>query len=339
MSVPITPQGFDVQQGNQQVYLSWDIAAGVTSYSIQRSVDGITYTNLATSTVPDYTDAAVTLGTQYYYQVASVLGSSTSPYTVPLTAIPTPSSELSLMELRLRCQQRADRVNSQFVTTNEWNFFINQAMYELYDLLITVYEDYFAAPPLLFQFDGQNSQFALPNGSNYITNGTAAEPFYKMLGVDLGLNSSNNGFVTMNKFNFIDRNKFIYPNTASTLYGVFNLQYRIFGTNIKFIPTPSAGQPCQLWYIPRLTTLLKDNDVTELGFSGWLQYAIVRAAKYALDKEESDTSTLDQELMFMKTRIEETATNRDAGQPDTISNTQYGNGTGAPGWNGNWGGY
>jgi hypothetical protein len=69
--------------------------------------------------------------------------------------------------------------------------------------------------------------------------------------------------------------------------------------------------------------LLKDNDLTTLGYSGWLRYPIVRAAKYALDKEEgSDTSKLDQELAFLKLRIEQTSQNRDAGVPDTISNTR-----------------
>jgi hypothetical protein len=61
-----------------------------------------------------------------------------------------------------------------------------------------------------------------------------------------------------------------------------------------------------------------------------------------LDKEESDTTKLDQELVFLKQRIEESAVNRDAGQPDTISNVRqgrdFGNGSGW-GWNGSIGGF
>ncbi len=78
-----------------------------------------------------------------------------------------------------------------------------------------------------------------------------------------------------------------------------------------------------MWYSPKLPALLKDSDVTTLGYSGWLRYPIVRAAKYALDKEEgSDTSKLDAEIAFLKLRIEEASQNRDAGIPDTISNTR-----------------
>ena len=323
MAIPGIPQNFYLQQANQQVFLSWDLQAGATSYSVQRSTDGVTFTSLATPTANNYLDTSVTIGVQYFYQVASVNGSGTGIYTSAQNCVPTPTGEMSLGEIRVRAQQRADRLNSNFVDLPEWNFFINQAMFELYDLLVTSFEDYFMATPAQFNTDGSTYIYPLPNGTQTFldTNGTSfvAAPFYKLKGVDLGLNSANNAWVTVNKFNFINRNQYVYPNSSSTIYGVFNIRYRVIGNNIEFIPTPAGNQPIRLWYIPRLATLLKDNDLTNIGISGWLQYVIVRAAKYALDKEESDTSTLDQEIAFLKTRIEETAQNRDDGQPDTIS--------------------
>lgn len=332
MAAPSTPTNFYVQQANRQVFLSWDIIAGATSYQVQRSVDGVNYTNYALVTANSYLDTAVTAGTLYYYQVASVGVSATSNYTAPQSVVPTPTAEMSLGQLRLMSQQRADRVNSNFVTVPEWNSFINQSMYELYDLLITVDEEYFVATPAQFQSQGANPNqsylYPLPDGNiswiNGITGapGYIAPPFYKMKGMDLGLNSANNAWVTINKFNFIDRNRFVYPNTASTIYGVFNLQYRMLGNNIELIPTPSAGQNMRIWYIPRLLQLLQDTDLTTTGISGWNQYIIIRAAKYALDKEESDTTKLDQELAFLTKRIEETAVNRDTGQPDRISDVR-----------------
>lgn len=309
------------------------------SYSVQRSLDGVTYAVVATPALNKYLDTAVTIGTQYFYKVAAVNGSGISPYTAAQNLVPTPTAEMSLGEIRTRAQQRADRLNSNFVTLPEWNFFINQAMFELYDLLVTSYEDMFTATPATFLVNGADFLYPLPNGTdtfiNGLTNATfVAEPFYKMQGVDLALNSSANGYVTVNKFNFADRNKFVYPNSASTIYGVFNLQYRMMGTNIEFIPTPSAGQRIRIWYIPRLKELLADNDLSTIGFSGWLQYVIIRAAKYALDKEESDTTKLDQELQYLIKRIEASASNRDAGNPDTISDTRNTNsawGTGGTG--------
>lgn len=242
---------------------------------------------------------------------------------------------MSLGQIRLSSQQTADRVNSNFVTLPEWNSFINLAMFELYDLLVTVFEDYYVAQPAYFNLNGAQSQFPLPNGSNTFQDATGADfvprPFYKLLGVDLAVNTAQNAWVTINKFNFIDRNNYLYPNSTSTIYGIYNMRYRVMGSNIDFIPNPAGGQQVRLWYIPRLTELLQDNDITDTGISGWLRYVIVRAAKYALDKEESDTSKLDVELGFLTKRIEESAANRDAGQPDTISNTRQG------GWSSGWG--
>lgn len=340
MATPGIPQNMYVQTANEQVLVSWDLSTGATDYIVQRSLDNVTFTTLVTVSgdplATSYIDTAVTLGLQYWYKVAASNVDGTSPYTLSQSTIPAASGEYSLARIRELSQQKADRINNNFVTKPEWNSFINLAMYELYDLLTTVFEDYNVAAPVQFRVDGSTAQYALPNGSNTFTNGytgvTFTPPaFYKLLGVDLALNSAPNAWVTVNKFNFIDRNRFVYPNTASTIYGVFNLQYRVMGSNIQFIPTPSANQAIQLWYVPRLTELLSDTDCSDISISGWIQYVICRAAKYALDKEESDTSQINQELMFMKQRIEESAANRDAGMPDKISDARTGWGNG---WNG-----
>lgn len=317
MAIPGIPSNVVLQQGDGNVFFSWDIVAGATSYSVQRSVDGVTYSVVGSPTVNNYLDTTALINTLYYYQVASVNGSGTSSFTTALQTIPTLPGQLSLGEIRLRSQQRADRVNSKFVTTAEWNFFINQAYAELYDLLITVYEDYYVAPRLTFTVNGTDSLYDLPNGQNY----SGARAFYKMYGVDLGLDSSSNAFVTLKKFDFISRNKYVFPQITTTFLGVFNLQYRVIGNQLMFVPVPGGNQIVGIWYYPRLRWLLQDTDVMD-GVSGWTQYPIVRAAKYALDKEESDTSKLDEELLYLKTRIEESAMNRDVGQPDTISNTR-----------------
>jgi hypothetical protein len=347
MSIPNIPSNFFVTQANGQVLCQWDIASGATSYVLQRSIDGVAYVTIASPTAAFYVDATVTTGVQYWYQVSAVGTSGVSPYTVPQSVVPTPTGEMSLGELRTRSQQRADRLNSQFITLPEWNFFINQAMFELYDLLINVYEDLYIAPVATFQSTGNTYLYDLPDGKKtFLDNNLqpyVAAPFYRLRGVDLGISSATNAWVSVPKFMFEDRNKYVYPNSASTIYGVFNLQYRLLGSQIEFIPTPSTSQYFRLWYIPRLRELLKDQDITTTGISGWLQYVIVRAAKYALDKEESDTQKLDEELVFLKKRIEESAINRDVGYPDRISDVRgqglWGVNTGGYGYSGPVGGW
>lgn len=339
MAIPGIPNNFIIQQGDGQVLVSWDITTGATSYSVQRSTDGVTFVTITSPATNSYLDTSVTVNTLYYYQIASTNSDGTSSYTNPQQIIPTLSNVISLGELRQRGKEAADRTNSNFLTVPEWNFNINQSARELYDLLITVYEDYFVAPRLSFQTDGTSYQYALPNGANY----DEAPAFYKLFGVDLGLDSSTNAWITLKKFDFIQRNSYVYPQITSSFLGVFNLQYRLIGNYIHFIPIPSSGQPVGLWYFPRLATLLQDTDHFDQ-ISGWAEYIIVDSAIKALRKEESDVSVLMAQKQELIKRINDSAVNRDAGQPDKISDTRrYASG----GWNdfgggdgsGSWGGY
>lgn len=308
MAIPATPSNFVVQQGDAQAFVSWNLTAGATSYHVQRSTDqGLSYSSVGTPTTPYYLDTSVTVGTQYYYKVASVNSDGTSSYTVPQSVVPSNLGLFSLGQVRLMSKQRADMVNSNYVTVPEWNTYINQSYTELYDLLITVYEDYYVTGPTTLTADGTNT-LALPTD------------FYKLMGVD-GAPGSVNSYVTLKKFDFIARNQYIYPQLTSSLLGAFNPQYRLVGNVIQLIPTPPNGQIFRIWYIPRPSYLLQDTDMLD-GIAGWSEYVIVDAAIKAMQKEESDVSVLMNQKMMLKQRIEESAMNRDAGQPDTISNVR-----------------
>lgn len=343
MSAPATPINFYVQEGNGEVYLSWDITAGATSYIIQRSTDGVNFTTYATVSLNNYLDTGVTVGTQYYYQLASSNTNGTSNYTASQSIVPTFQGEMTLGQIRLLSQQKADRVGSKFVSVPEWNTYINQSYFELYDLLVNTYEDYYLATPFYFQTVNNQYQYPLPNGvlMDFLT-GDVAPPFYKLWGVDLGLTMTYNAFVTLKKFDAIQRNRYIYPQLTSSYLGVYDLRYRLVGNNLYFIPTPSAGQFIRVWYIPRMSQLLKDTDLLD-GISGWTEYVAVDAAIKALQKEESDVTILAQQKLMLIKRIEESAMNRDAGQPDTISPTRtradLWGGYGTPNGDGSFGGY
>lgn len=351
-SVPSQPQGLTAEQADGNILISWVASLTATGYTIQRSTDNVNFSTLTTvGQVTQYLNSLPGVGISYYYKVAATNSTGTSTYSSVASMIAAPPSEMSLYEMRLRSQQTADRVGSQFVTTTEWNAFIRLAMYELYDLLIGSYEDYFATQQAYILTNGSTQYYNLPNGyDNYLggnytgVSGTPSQAFYKMAGVDLAVNTStvNPAWVTLQKFNFIDRNKYVYPNSTSTIYGVYNQAYRIMGNQIDLIPVPAGSQTIRLWYAPKLPALLRDTDLTTIGYSGWLRYPIVRTAKYALDKEEgSDTSKLDTEIAFLKQRIEQMAQNRDQGQPDTISETRRdgiygGNGFGGGGNQAGW---
>lgn len=331
ITVPFQPQNLTAEQADGDILISWQASLSATGYQVQRSTDGVNFTNLVTlGPTTQYTDILPGVGIKFYYQVAGINASGTGPYSFAASMVAAPPSELSLFELRLRSQQTADRVDSDFVTVTEWNAFLRLAMYELYDLLITSYEDLFSDQFVFINTNGTDQRYPLPDGvANYLGGvfpnaaGAPAKAFYKLIGVDLGINTSNNAWVTLERYQFIKRNQYVYPNSTSTIYGVYNMRYRLMGKFMNIIPTPAGNQQIRMWYAPRLPALLADADLTTIGFSGWLRYPIVRAAKYALDKEEgSDTSKLDTEIAFLKMRIEQAAQNQDAGIPDTISETR-----------------
>jgi fibronectin type 3 domain-containing protein len=315
MALPMPLNNVLVQQGNGQVYLSWDYQAGAVSYSIERTQDLSSWTPLASPTVPEFLDTTVTTGEAYYYRVAGVNADGTGPYSSPQQVTVTQSGSMSLGQLRLLSQQKADRVGSEFVTKGEWNTYINQSYFELYDILVQKYgDDYFVEQ---FEFTLTNSnRYPLPDGINY----NGIRPFYKLMGVDINI-AGQDAWMTLRKYMFIQRNKYVYPQITTNVLGISGLRYRMVGGDLTFIPTPSAGQRVRVFYIPRLRTLLKDTDLVD-GVSGWTEYIAIDAAIKALVKEESDVSALQFAKQQMLERIEAAAENRDAGEPEVISRTR-----------------
>jgi hypothetical protein len=109
---------------------------------------------------------------------------------------------VTLASLRSQAQQRADMENTDFLTDAEWNVNINNSATELYDLLTTVFEDYY------FQT------------SSITTTGTDSYPlpasFYKLLGVDQVFSSGQSG--TVKPFQFGERNSYrAYSGTGEVL--------------------------------------------------------------------------------------------------------------------------
>lgn len=355
------PQGIYISTGNGQVCLNWNLVAGATGYIINRSTDGATYTLLASPTVNFYVDTTVSIGTQYWYQIASTSSAGTSGFnstgtnSLSLNIVPCAPGQINLGYLRYESRLRADQLKSNFITSDEWNLMINQSNMELYDILITQYgEDYFLATPLIITSSSLQA-YPLPNGTNYLnTNGfpdpagTPAAACYKVYGVDLnsyGAGLTNpQGWRSMSRFNWADRNKFNFllgaaSNNVAGQYCQF--QYREMGTDIYILPI-NSGQYFRLWYVPLNDQLLLDTDMLPFSYSGWHEYIVVDVASKALEKQEffeQATALLNRKTALLK-RIIETASNRDVGQPNTATNSRamlgdpnFGGGNGF-GWGG-----
>lgn len=330
--VPGIPQNLYVTTGNGNNCLNWAIVAGATTYPIQRSTDGVTFTALSAPAVNWFVDTTATAGVQYWYQIASNNTGGTSPYAsvgtngLPLTITSCLPGQINLGYLRYQSKLRADKLRSQFLTDDEWNFNINQSAKRLYDLLITKFgEKYFLAQPVQipttdFVTSVGMAYVALPNGTLYGN----APAFYKLSGVDVSVNPGNGQWFTLPKFNWIDRNRYSTLQLSGTVSSTWGFAYCDNGSNVWFIPNPNAGLYVQLWYIPLMTEMLLDTDMMDFSVSGWSEIVIVDAAIKALVKEESydQAQALASERTGLIDRIQETAANRDVGQPNTVSNTR-----------------
>lgn len=215
------------------------------------------------------------------------------------------SGQLTLAQIRTAAQQRADMVNSNFISTQEWNSMINQSAYELYDILTIKFEKYFVGTPYTLTTDGVTKQYSLPSD------------LYKLEGVDCPLSAGQNAYYTLKPFPFGERNRYAVP-YIGFLGNYENLKYCMVGSTLLFNFVPQANLAMQIWYTPRMTPLVNDSDVAE-GFDGWLEYILVDAALKALQKEESDCSVLMAQKQSLLKRIEIAASNRDAGMPSTVT--------------------
>jgi hypothetical protein len=83
------PSGLTASAGQDQVTLSWNTAAGATSYNVYRGTASGGETLLTTGvTGTTYTDTGLTAGTTYYYQVSAVSGANESPLAAEKSATP-----------------------------------------------------------------------------------------------------------------------------------------------------------------------------------------------------------------------------------------------------------
>lgn len=217
------------------------------------------------------------------------------------------ATTMTLTELLAAVRQRADIVNSQFITDPELTSYINQSYFELYDILVQKYGDNYYVSSATITTDGTNDKYSLPTD------------FLKLLGVDLVLATDAN--VTLRQFNMSDRNRFTAPNFQS-FYGVTNLRYRLHGNQLWLTPKPSSGQTLTVFYVPRMTPLVNGADTVD-GVSGWTEYIILDAVIKCKLKGECDASSEMALKAAIIKRIEDAAEDRDAGSSSTVGDTQW----------------
>lgn len=209
---------------------------------------------------------------------------------------------ITLAEIREQVRNRADMINSDFVSESELDFYINQSITELHDILTDAYQsDYYIDQYEFATVSGQDS-YALP------------ENFYELRGVDLRVDTDD--WFTIKRYNFNERNRYKEPTTWA-FYTAPHIRYRLVGGDIRFNPIPDRQTSVRLWYVPKAQKLVAPTDEFQ-DFNGYIEYVIVDAAIKCMQKEESDVSVLAMQKADLERRIRSKAQNRDAAQPESV---------------------
>lgn len=162
------------------------------------------------------------------------------------------ASDVSLGALRLQSRFRSDMQNNNAISDAEFNSYISNSRKELFDLLVSAYgNNYYWAT--FYQFTLTSEQYyPFPDGSADFLNvdGSIAEKYYKLLGIDLQYSGSPSGWISLQRIELIERNKYAYPNTATNFSGYTNLKYTPMKDGIWVTPLPMAGQLMRVWYVP-----------------------------------------------------------------------------------------
>jgi len=214
-------------------------------------------------------------------------------------------STVTLSSLRTQARQRADMENSGFIKDSELNGYINSSYAELYDILVSKFEDYHTKTASA-TISGSSTSFPVPSD------------FYKLRGVDRLISGTE--YYSLPKWNFAERN-FRDRSIISNVYGHSDLSYRLITNSVEIVPTQRAAGTYRIWYVPHYTQLSLDADTLD-GVNGWEEYIVVDAAIKMLIKEESSTTALEGIKESIRQRIETMAANRDFDQPESITDVQ-----------------
>jgi hypothetical protein len=205
---------------------------------------------------------------------------------------------VTLASLITQTRQRADIEGSQVVTDSELTGYINSSIKELYDILVSTYEDYYLSETTATVTTGDS--ITLPTD------------FYKLRGLDYAEGSV---YYPVLPFKFSQRNQQNVELFSAT--PAVKSRYRVQGSVIKLVPAAAAAGTYRVWYIPRAAELSLTTDTFD-GINGWEEFVIVDAAIKCMIKQELGTQELEKQKKDLIRRIEAMAPNRDADAPACI---------------------
>lgn len=210
-----------------------------------------------------------------------------------------------------RALRLADYENSEFFNIPELENFFKAGYQEFYDLIVDTLEDYFIADPV-----------ETTTTNNEVDLATVIPDFYRLAGIDRKISSTE--FVTLEEFNFRERN-FLNSQTDINNYRYDKeYKYRLLGNKIKLINTGSTvpqSLDLKIWFIPNATIPANLGDTVD-GFNGWDEYVMLFMVKRMKIRTEEDYSGVQADLDVFGGRIQKLARKRNRNKTRTITNVR-----------------
>lgn len=206
----------------------------------------------------------------------------------------------SLLTLRARVRERADMVNSTFVTDTATGLdaWINEANQKLHGMLVDALGEEYTSSSSTFSTVAGQSDYNLPTD------------FFKLYALDVTVGGTT---FTALPYNRAERN--LYQSAQQT--GWYVPRYMLTGSLVRFLPTPNVVADCKLYFAPDAKMLVDSHD--EVSYpNGWERFIVLDAAIQALNKEESSTTALVAERAAVIKEIETTKEARDLATPKRV---------------------
>lgn len=198
---------------------------------------------------------------------------------------------LSTLRADVRFESGFD--NSRVFTSARVDAYINDAIADLWDLLLDARPDYYLA------------EHAPSTVAGTPTVALAAD-HYRLRAVQASIGGR---YFPVHPVNVGEAWRFEAGTSSPRGW-----RYRQQGALIRLVPTPTTVTPMRIYYLPYAPTLTADGDTWD-GISGYERLVVLLATRGMFRRERMPTGDVDREIGEEAAKIRTAAADLDAGQP------------------------
>ena len=228
------------------------------------------------------------------------------------------ATQVYLATLMNTARQRANLEGATaFITDSEIISYINASIADWYDLVrLTTFQGQIARSSWLILTTANTSLYALPQNLSSV------------ISVDANI-SGNSYAISAMPYQEEQRNMFkLLPFVGWSFGAVQSVWYQIQGTNINFLPTPTAGYNVTVNYVPTAPVLSNPQLDWLNSINGWEEYIVLDVAMKCLVKTGNAdmVGVLAQERSRQEQRILKAAAQVDMNASEGVHESEaYGN--------------